>query len=254
MERAVVNGIDIAYTRQGKGTPLVLVHGYPLDHTIWDKVIPLMAESFDVIAPDLRGFGESMSTGRDYGMEDYAADLAGLLDALGIQQAAIAGHSMGGYAVLAFARAYPARIRGLGLISSQGLADPPDRKEGRYKSAEDVAQNGVSGVAESMASKLSADPALQAFSKELINKQSPEGVIGALKAMAGRPDSMDLLKGFQLPIVLVHGEADALIPIDRSREIEAIALQSRLSALPGVGHLPMLEAPEQTAKALNHLA
>lgn len=254
MERATINGRELAYVRQGKGTHLILVHGYPLDHRIWDKVIPMLAESFDVIAPDLRGFGESAGTDREFGMEDYAADLAGLMDALDIRQAVVAGHSMGGYAALAFAKAYPERILGLGLVSSQGLADPPERKEGRYKSAEEVSRDGVGGVAEGMAPKLSADPALQAFSKDLINKQSASGVIGALKAMAGRPDSMEMLRTFQPPVVLVHGEADALIPIDRAREVESAVLQARLFSLPGVGHLPMLEAPEKTAQALKHLA
>lgn len=254
MERVTVNGMEIAYVRKGTGTHLILIHGYPLDHSIWEQVIPLLDESFDVIAPDLRGFGESRSTDQEYGMDAYAGDLAGLMDALDIQQAVLAGHSMGGYVALAFARIYPARIRGLALVSSQGPADPPDRKAGRYKTAEEVSRSGVGGVAEGMALKLSADPVLQAFSKDLINKQSSLGVIGALNAMAGRADSMDLLKSFQLPLVLVHGEADALISIERASEIESAVLQARLFKLPGVGHLPMLEAPEKTVEALKFLS
>lgn len=253
MNKVTVNGIDVAYTRQGQGPALVLIHGYPLDHSIWDKVIPLLADKFDVIVPDLRGFGESMSTDRTYGMDDYAADIAGLLDHLKIQEAALVGHSMGGYIALAFARAYPARVQGLALISSQALADPPDRKEGRYKTAEEVSSNGVGGVAESMASKLSADPALQSYARELIEKQSASGVAGALKAMAERPDAMELVKGFQFPVILVHGDSDALIPIDRAREVESAVLQARLFALGGAGHLPMLEEAEKTAEALKHL-
>ena len=254
MEKTNVNGIDIAYTRTGKGSPLVLIHGYPLDHTIWDKVIPLLKGKFDVIAPDLRGFGESMSTTREYGMKEYAADIAGLLDNLNLQQASIVGHSMGGYVALAFAKAFPARVRGLGLVSSQALADPPDRQEARIKSAEDVSQNGVRGVADGMAPKLSADPSLQTYARDLINRQSAAGVIGALKAMAHREDSMDTLRTFQIPLVLVHGDADALIPIDRSREIESAVLQARMFTLAGAGHLPMLEDPKKTAEALKHLA
>lgn len=254
MEVASSNSIDIAYTRKGKGVPLVLIHGYPLDHSIWDRVIPLLTDTFDLIVPDLRGFGESRLSGREAQMSDYAADIAGLLDALDLRQAALAGHSMGGYVALAFARDYAARVRGLALISSQGLADPPDRKEGRIKSAQEVEEKGVGGVAESMAPKLSVDPALQSMARELILKQGPDGVAAALRAMADRPDSMDLLKAFKLPLVLVHGDTDALIPIDRAREVESAVLQARLVTLAGVGHLPMLEAPEKTAEALKHLA
>ena len=132
MEKTKINNIELAYTRQGKGGPLVLLHGYPLDHHLWDEVVPLLEDTFDLIIPDLRGFGESTTVDTPYTMEDFASDLAGLLDQLGIQRAAIAGHSMGGYVALAFARLYPERVSGLGLVSSQVLADPPDRKEGRY--------------------------------------------------------------------------------------------------------------------------
>jgi pimeloyl-ACP methyl ester carboxylesterase len=161
---------------------------------------------------------------------------------------------MGGYAALAFARAHPERVRGLGLVSSQALADPPDRKEGRYKTAADVEQNGVGGVAEGMAPKLASDPALQTFAKGLIAEQSVSGVAGALKAMAERQDASELLKGFQMPLVIIHGEADELIPVDRAREVESAVMQARLFVLPGIGHLPMMQAPQETAEALKHLA
>jgi pimeloyl-ACP methyl ester carboxylesterase len=100
----------------------------------------------------------------------------------------------------------------------------------------------------------SADPGLQALARDLIRKQNPEGVIGALKAMAEREDMTGFIKSFQMPLVLVHGDADALIPIDRAREVESGVLQARVFALKGVGHLPMMEAPQQTADALKHLA
>lgn len=253
MEKMELREFDIAYSLEGDGTPLVLIHGYPLDHSIWNPVIPLLTGSFQVIVPDLRGFGESGSTSRVYGMQDLASDLAEFLDGLRIDGAVLAGHSMGGYVALAFAKAFPARVRGLGLVASQVVADPPERKEGRYKTAAEVAEKGVDGVADAMAPKLTGDPALQASVRDLIRKQSPEGIIGALKAMAEREDSTDLIKKFQMPVVLVHGDADLLIPIDRAREVESAVLQARMVALKGVGHLPMMEAPKETAKALKHL-
>ncbi len=253
METINFNGIDLAYDRQGQGKPLVLIHGYPLDHTIWADVVPLLAGTFDLILPDLRGFGASASSDRPVTMADFASDIAGLLDSLRIQQAALVGHSMGGYVALAFARAYPMRVSGLGLVSSQMLADTPEGREGRYKAAANVAEKGVSVVAEAMTPKLSAVPRIQTIVRGLIEKQTPAGVIGALKAMAERADSTDLLSMMQFPVVLIHGEADALIPIDRARAAEAAVLQSRLFALEGVGHMPMMESPQATAEALKHL-
>lgn len=254
MEKIIINDVELAYTRRGKGVPLVLLHGYPLDHHLWDDVAPLLEDTFDLILPDLRGFGESTTVDSTYTMDDYASDIAGLLDHLGIQKAAIAGHSMGGYVALAFAGLYPERVSGLGLVSSQVLADPPDRKEGRYKSAADVSEKGIGGVVETMAPKFSADERFQALARETMQRQQPAAFIGALKAMAERMDSTPLLSSFKFPVVIIHGEADALIPIDRAREVKKAVPQAHLVELKEAGHMPMIEAKEETARALKHLA
>ena len=254
MEKINVNGIQLAYERRGKGTPLVLLHGYPLDHHLWDEVVPLLEDTFDLIVPDLRGFGESITVDSPYTMEDYAADIAALLDQLGIRKTAIAGHSMGGYVALAFARLYPERVSGLGLVSSQVLADAPDRREGRYKSAADVAQNGIASVVATMTPKFTANEALQGFARTSMERQAPAAYIGALKAMAERSDSTPLLSSLNVPVVVIHGDADALIPVDRAREVKAALPQADLVEISGAGHMPMMEAKEKTAEALKHVA
>lgn len=254
MEKLHINGIDLAYTRRGTGTPLVLLHGYPLDHHIWDEVTNRLAGTFDLIVPDLRGFGESSTVETPYTLDDIASDIAGLLDHLGIQQAALAGHSMGGYVALAFVNKYPGRVRGLGLVSSQAPADPPERKEGRYKTAQEVADQGIQGVVATMGPKLTPDEQLQSTMSEMMRRQQPEAYIGTLKAMAERIDASSLLTTFQFPVVVVHGAKDALIPVDRAREVKAAVPQASLVELPNAGHLPMLEAPAETAEALKKLA
>lgn len=246
--------MQLAYTRRGQGTPLVLIHGYPLDHSIWDETAAILSGTFDLILPDLRGFGASASPTNPYTLADMASDLAELLDELDIPQAALAGHSMGGYVALAFFRAYPARVRGLGLVASQVLADKPETREGRYKIAENVAQNGVGVVAEAMTPKLTADSSLQGFIRALIEQQTPAGVIGALRAMAERPDSTELLSKLNVPLALIHGDADVLIPIERAHEVQAAVPQAKLFTLHDVGHLPMMESPQAVAEALETLA
>lgn len=254
METVHVNGIRLTYERRGTGTPMVLLHGYPLDHQIWDDVVPLLADTFELIVPDLRGFGGSSTVDSFSAMEDYAADVTALLDHLEIQKAAIVGHSMGGYVALAFARLYPDRITGLGLVSSQVLADPPDRKEGRYKSAAEVADKGIDGVVATMSPKFTSDARLQESAKQIMERQQPAGYISALKAMAERVDSTPLLSSLNYPVVLVHGDADTLIPIDRAREVKAAIPNAHLFEISGAGHVPMMEAPQKTADALKHLA
>jgi len=254
MEKIKINGIELAYERRGEGTSLVLVHGYPLDHHLWDDVVPLLENTFDVIALDLRGFGDSTIVDTLYTMNDLASDIAGLLDYLGIKKAAIAGHSMGGYVALAFARLYPERVSGLGLVSSQVLADSPEGKDRRYKSAVDVAEKGISGVVEAMTTKFTSDPRLQAFARKSMETQKPAAYIGALKAMAERMDSTSLLSTFNFPVVIIHGDADMLIPIERAREVKAAVPSAHLIEINGAGHMPMMEAVNECAEALKHLA
>ena len=254
METISVNGVRLAYERRGTGSPLVLLHGYPLDHHLWDEVVPLLQDTFDLILPDLRGFGESSTVDSFYAMEDIASDIAALLDHLEIQKTAIAGHSMGGYVALAFARLYPERISGLGLVSTQVLADAPDRKEGRYKSAAEVADKGIASVVETMTPKFTANPELQKFARESMERQQPAAYIGTLKAMAERVDSTPLLSSLTVPIVIVHGDADSLIPVDRAREVKAALPNAYLVEISGAGHMPMMEDKEKTAEALKLLA
>jgi 3-oxoadipate enol-lactonase len=254
MEKIDVNGIQLAYERRGTGTPLVLLHGYPLDHHLWDEVAPLLEATFDLIIPDLRGFGESSTVDSFYTLEDFASDVAGLLDHLGIEKAAIAGHSMGGYIALAFVRLFPERVRGLGLIGSQVLPDTEERKQARYKSAAEVAEHGIGSVVETMAPKFTPDKHLQRYARESMERQQPAAYIGALKAMAERVDSTPLLASFKFPVVLVHGDADALVPVERAREVKAALSQAHIVEIPGAGHMPMMEDAAKTAEALQHLA
>ena len=254
MDSIDVNGIRLAYDRHGKGTPLVLLHGYPLDHRLWDDVVPLLEDQFDLILPDLRGFGESTTVDSFYTMEDIASDITGLLDYLGIQKTAIAGHSMGGYVALAFARVYPERVTGIGLISSQVLADTPAKREDRFKTAAEVADKGPASVVELMTPKFTNDTRLQEFARSSMELQQPAAYIGALKAMGERVDSTPLLKSISYPVVIVHGDADALVPIDRAREVKSALPNAYLVEISGVGHMPMMEAKEKTAEALRHLA
>lgn len=254
MQTINVNSIRLAYERRGKGTPLVLLHGYPLDHHLWDNIAPLLEDTFDLILPDLRGFGGSSTVDSFYSMEDMASDIAALLDHLGIQMTVIAGHSMGGYVALAFARLYPERVRGFGLVSSQVVADNEERKQGRYKSAAEVADKGIASVVETMTPKFTSDARLQEFARKSMEEQQPAAYVGALKAMAERVDSTPLLSSLAVPVVVIHGDADALIPIDRAREVKAALPGAHLVEISGAGHMPMMESPDTTAEALKQLA
>lgn len=256
------NDSTLAYERLGRGAPLVLIHGFPLDHSIWDEVTPPLSsdpstgsgQAFDLILPDLRGFGESVSSAPAWTMRGLADDLASLLDHLGLDSAFLAGHSMGGYVALAFADAYPTRVRGLALVSSQAAADPPERKAGRHAQARQIEEDGIGETVAGMTTKLTSDERVQKFVHDLMRKQKPAGYIGALKAMAERSDTMSVLEANSFPVLLIHGDADELIPLERAREIQAKVPRARMVELSGVGHMPMMESPQQVADALSDWA
>lgn len=242
-------GLKLAFETFGEGESLVLIHGYPLDRTIWRPLLPHL-NGLRVILPDVRGFGESQVAVPGFSMDDLAEDLAALLDHLCLERAFIGGHSMGGYIALAFARRYPQRVQGLALIASQAAADSPERRLARAETAARIQQEGVDFVAEGMSTALTPLESLRPTLHDLILKQSPQALIGALQAMAARPDALDLLRESTFPLLLVHGQADALISIERAREVQAAVPRAHLVELEAVDHMPMMEAPLTTAQAL----
>lgn len=248
-----IDGIKIAFTRRGKGQSLLLLHGYPLDRSIWNAVAEMLEADFDLIIPDLRGFGASDAMAADRSMIEYASDLAGLLELLRIRKAHVVGHSMGGYVALAFAREFASKVAGLGLVSSQASADTPERKAARQATARQVMEQGVEEIAEGMAPKLSPDAGVQARVRHIMARQRPLGLSVALDAMAGRLDSTDVLRSFKPPVVIVHGEADQLIPVDRAREMQSLVPAAHYLELPGGGHMPMMENPPAVSEALRFL-
>jgi 3-oxoadipate enol-lactonase len=248
-----VGGLDISYARRGSGMPLVLIHGYPLDRSIWDPLSGLLEDDFDLIMPDLRGFGNSGMLDSGGSIAAYAADVAGLLEALQLSRVAVAGHSMGGYVALAMVRHHTSLIAGLSLVASQVRGDTRERQKGRYKAAIDVMEQGVGPVADAMSLQLTSIPEIQLSMRDLIQRQRPAALASALRAMAERPDARNMIASLQVPVVVIHGDADVLIPIDRGREVRNLLPAADLVEVHGAGHLPMLEQQQAVAEGLRLL-
>jgi len=245
--------VPLYFEEFGSGIPIVLVHGFPLDHTIWEPVVAPLTKHSRIVLPDLRGFGRSPVPPGKTSIRMMAEDLVVLLDLLKIDKAIMVGHSMGGYICLSFAQAYPHRLAGLGLVATQAAADTPEKRQARFNTADEVERHGVKVIADNMVPKLTANAELQTVLRELILKTDPIGVIGALKAMAERPDSTGLLSSISVPSVVLAGSVDTLIPIERSKTMAQLLARAWLAELPGVGHMPMMEAPQQAAETLRQL-
>lgn len=249
METANLPDVVMQYLRRGSGKPLVLLHGFPLDSRIWIPIVPLLENDFELILPDLRGFGGSVSSSTQYSLSDMANDVVRLLDQLGTEKAYVAGHSMGGYIALAIAKSHPQRLLGLGLVATQVLPDTPERKESRYQTISQVEEFGLKPLAKSMADKLSINPSLREILLDLILQQPKPGVQGAIKALAERPDQTSTLQFFNKPVVIIHGGGDMLIPLERAREMKELNPNSVLTIFSDAGHMPMMENPVETAAA-----
>jgi pimeloyl-ACP methyl ester carboxylesterase len=246
-----INGITLAYDLLGEaGPPLVLIHGFGLDRGIWRDMAENYLADYRVTLPDVRGHGESDAPEDVYPMALLADDLAGLLDHLEIEQAVVCGHSMGGYIALAFAAQHPERLAGLGLITSRAEADSAEKKEGRLRLAETVREQGASALAETLASRLSHDPAVVKAAYDMIAATPPAGIIGAALGMAERPDQTAMLDRLDVPTLVVAGEEDQIVPLAYARHLAEALAKGTLVEIPGAGHMPMLERPQFLAKAL----
>lgn len=251
MQLVDINGIELRYADEGSGTPLLLVHGFPLDHSMWKHQIQGLSGGLRVIAPDLRGFGKSGVTDGTVMMEQFADDLAALLDALGLEQpVAVCGLSMGGYIALAFARKYPQRLERLVLCDTRAAADDAAAKSKRYENADRVLAGGVAGLVEDMLPKLFHPLTLERHPRDVEQIQqvmldaNPHGVAAALRGMAERPDSTPLLKKIHVPTLVIVGEKDLISPATEMKQIADGIGGSRYLKVAEAGHMAPLESPQ----------
>ena len=234
----------------GQGENLTLLHGYPLDHRIWMDIVPFMEGKCRLLMPDLRGHGQSLAPKGPYTMKAMAEDVIGLLDAHEIGQTYIAGHSMGGYVALALARYFPDRLLGLALTASHAYADSPENKQARIVSISQIEKEGITPLLSSVPDKLSYNKRVAEKCRKIISDANRDGAMGVLAAMAERPDSIELLADLQMPILIVAGKDDQIIPNETSWKMAGKLRVGRIVEISSAGHMPMLDQSELTAAAL----
>jgi 3-oxoadipate enol-lactonase len=261
MQRAALSSVELAYVDRGAGSPVLLAHGFPLDHTMWSAQIDALADRCRVIAPDLRGFGQSsLAKGdaeRGVSMERYADDLAELLDALGVgEPIVLVGFSMGGYIAWQFVRNYASRLRALVQCDTKAAADTQEARAGRLKMAEKVAEWGSSRVAEMMGPKLFAartfetKPDVVAAIRRIVERTSPAAIAAAQRGMAARPDMTSFLPNIKLPTLVVGGAEDAISPPQEMRAIAAAIPNAQFFEIPNAGHMTTMENAQAVNSAL----
>ncbi len=250
---AQVNGAELSYHDEGRGEPIVLAHAFPLSSAMWEEQIDALATRFRVIAPDMRGFGNSARGQGIASLDQAADDLAGLIGALELPKVTLVGLSMGGYIAFALLRRHPELVARLVLADTRAGADSAEGRQSREASAQLAETQGAAAVAEQLLPKLlsAAAPAgVRDEARKIILANDPAGIAAAQRAMAARPDSSEQLAGIAIPTLIIVGGDDALTPPSEAEAMHRAIAGSRLVTLEGAGHLANLEAPDAFSAAI----
>ncbi len=252
MNKISMDRTTLAYDDNGSGQPLLLIHGFPLNRTMWrPQVAALTKAGYRVITPDLRGFGESRMTAAAVNMSSYADDIIALMDQLDLPQAVVGGMSMGGYVLLNLLERYPERVSAAIFIVTRAGADDEAGKAKRTALAAATDAEGMKPLLEVFRNILFAPDTLAAH-PELVTEVSgwisatdPRGAAAGLIAMRERKDYLPGLGAIRQPALVIGAEQDQTIPSEQSRLLAAGIADARLSVLPGGGHLVNLEQPDE---------
>ena len=251
------DGVELAVDVRGDGLPVVFVHGFPFDRTVWRHQLAALAR-VRRIAFDLRGVGGSSapSAADGFALARYADDVVAVLDALGIRAAVVCGLSLGGYITFELLRRHPERVRALVLGDTKAEADDADAKRARDELALLAEREGPDPVIERLLPRLvspttlATQPEVVAQVREMARRWSPASLGGALRAARDRPDSTETLRAVRVPTLVFGGQDDAISPARAIKAIAALVPGAECHIIPAAGHLAPLEQPLATGRVL----
>ena len=249
-----VNQADVAYRQEGNGDPVLLIHGFCGSSGYWNNIIDKLAQTYRVIALDLPGHGDSAMQENITEIDQYATFIKDFIDVLNIDKVTMFGHSLGGYITLAFAEKYSSRLKGFSLIHSTGYPDSKEAKKGRDASANKINTEGMEAFIDGLVPKLFSSKHLESHLKEITEVKkigyttSSGGAKNALIAMKNRKDRLEVIESTNLPVLLIAGEEDQLIPSEKvftanGKHITQILIHD-------AGHMSMYEAPKELIQAI----
>ncbi len=232
--------------RRAAAPTLLLVHGFPLDHSMWDRQLPL-ASKCSILAPDLFGFGASDKLAQPASMRLFADDLAMLLDCLELETVIYCGLSMGGYIGWEFFKHHRSRVSGMICCNTRAAADGETMARARRVAALQVMETGSVPVAEAMRDKLfseatlQGDPGIAASMFEVMKNVAPESIAGAQLAMSSRTDHVEGLCEFDVPTLVVAGQHDTITPAAEMQEMAKLIPGANFVSIEAAGHMSPLE-------------
>jgi len=244
-----IRGIKMGYEDTSEGIPLVLIHGHPFDRSMWREQTAAFGSKYRVITPDLRGYGESEISSDKTMLEEFARDIAVLLDELKADDIILCGLSMGGQILFEFFRLFPQRVRALVLADTFAQLDDAERKQARYDTAERLLRKGMRDYAEEVLPKMISprtveeQPDVKAHILSMMRGTSPKGAAAALRGRAERPDYTALLPQINVPTFIIVGSDDEFTPVADAEFMRDRIPDSKMAVIEGAGHMPNLENP-----------
>jgi pimeloyl-ACP methyl ester carboxylesterase len=252
MNQRTSSPVELHVLRRGQGVPLLLVHGFPLDHRMWHAQIDALADEFNVLAPDLRGFGRSPGLPGTVTMAELADDVAAALDRLEIRQPVhFCGLSMGGYVAWQFWARHRERLASLILCDTKAVGDTEEGAKGRHAMSLKVLQEGSESIVEPMLEKLISPhsrqhkPEVVARLRQMISESSPQAIASVLGGMAVREDMTGRLAEVDVPTQLIVGRHDAISPVEEMRSIAAGMSGEKFQVIDHAGHMTPMENPQE---------
>ena len=248
--------VAVGYDDIGKGPPVVFLHAFPLNRTMWAPQTSALAAEWRCLSVDIRGFGESTAAA-PFTIDRYADDVVAVLDAAGVKRTIVVGLSMGGYVAFALWRRYPRRVRALVLADTRAGADSAEARERRRELIALAKTSGVAAVADrqmiGLLGKTTRErrPEIEASVRAIAVTATVDGVVGTLEAMLERPDSTSILPTVSIPTLIVAGDEDVLTPPKEARATHEKIDGSRLEILSQAGHLSSIERPAAFNAVLN---
>lgn len=238
---------SIYYQKFGSGPAIVLLHGFPESGVLWKDVWPALAEQYTVIVPDLPGSGKSARGNDAISIEALAGSVAAVLEAEQVDQALLAGHSMGGYIALAFAALYSSKLAGLSMVHSTAYADDEEKKNNRKKAIELIRKGGKEPFIKQMIPALFS-PRTKETLPGIIERQvesglklEAESMIAYNQAMLERPDRVGLVANAAFPMQWIIGKDDSVISFTKGLQQCTLAYTNFVSVYNMCGHMSMLE-------------
>lgn len=252
-----VNNFNFSYDDVGDGSiPIIFLHGFPFDKTMWRGQLDFLKFSYRLIACDIRGFGKSTDEESPLSIDLFGNDLIQFMDTLNIDKAIVCGLSMGGYLALNVIKRFPSHFEALILCDTQCIADTAESKEKRYKIIEEIETDGVANFNEGFIKNvfhkdsITNKTELVEQLRSVVFSNSQHIISQGLVALAKRSETCSSLGEISIPTLIICGREDQVTPLSQSEFMNEHIKGSILHIIDNAGHVSNLEQPKEFNKYL----